>query len=324
MQLGVMVAIQEDVTWEGWLRVVDFAERAGFESIWTSDHLWTVIPGAVKQSLAMWPALTAAALRTNRLQIGQLVSPTTYRHPVELAQNAVALDHLSGGRYILGIGAGWQQREHDAFGFVLPPPGERIERLREAVHVIRRLWQGEPVSHRGRFFHLEEAVLRPRPLRLEGVPILIGGGGERKTLRLVAEFADEWNPGFVDPEGFARKNALLAEYCREIGRDPRSIRRTLMVTYLVGRTRDELRARALRMAQWREMDPARVDPDSLLEESRRRWMLVGTPADIVAQIRTWAELGVDRIMLHMFDLDDLEGLELIASEVLPGVRRSRT
>lgn len=319
MQLGVMVAIQEDVTWDGWLRVVDFVERVGFESIWTSDHLWTVIPGLVKQSLAMWPALTAAALRTTQARFGQLVSPTTYRHPVELAQNAVALDHLSGGRYILGVGAGWQEREHEAFGFVLPSPGERLTRLREALQVIRQLWTGEPVTYAGRFFQLDGAVLRPKPLRPEGVPILIGGGGEQKTLRIVAEFADEWNPGFTDPDGFVRKNRLLADYCREVGRDPRTIKRTLMLTYLIGRNELELREKARRMAAWRGLDPRAVDPDRILEESRRRWMLVGTPREIAAQIRDWAELGVERIMLHMFDLDDLDGLELLANEVVPAV-----
>ncbi|MCS7050575.1 MAG: LLM class flavin-dependent oxidoreductase, partial [Thermomicrobium sp.] len=179
MQLGLMVAIQEDVTWEAWLRVVVLAEQLGFESVWTSDHLWTVFPGLTRETLAMWPALTAAALLTSRVRIGQLVSPTTYRHPVELAQNAVALDHLSEGRYILGIGAGWQDREHEAFGFRLPPPGERVERLREALQVIRALWQGAPVHHSGTFFALDGAVLRPTPRRPEGIPILVGGGGER-------------------------------------------------------------------------------------------------------------------------------------------------
>ncbi|MCS7256563.1 MAG: LLM class flavin-dependent oxidoreductase, partial [Thermomicrobium sp.] len=242
-----------------------------------------------------------------------------YRHPVELAQNAVALDHLSGGRYILGVGAGWQEREHEAFGFVLPSPGERLARLREALQVIRQLWTGEPVTYAGRFFQLDGAVLRPKPLRPEGVPILIGGGGEQKTLRIVAEFADEWNPGFTDPDGFVRKNRLLADYCREVGRDPRTIKRTLMLTYLIGRNELELREKARRMAAWRGLDPRAVDPDRILEESRRRWMLVGTPREIAAQIRDWEELGVERIMLHMFDLDDLDGLELLANEVVPAV-----
>lgn len=322
MQLGVMVAIQEDVTWEGWLRVVKHAERLGFESVWTSDHLWTVFPGAARQSLAMWPALTAAALLTSRVRIGQLVSPTTYRHPIELAQNAVALDHLSGGRYILGIGAGWQEREHRAFGFQLPPPGTRVERLRETLQIIRALWRGAPVHHTGRFFSLDGAVLRPTPLRGEGVPILIGGGGERRTLRVVAEFADEWNPGFVDPESYLRKNSILEEFCRELGRDPASIRRTLMITYVIGRSQAELREKALRFAHWRGEDRDGLDPERVLEELRRRWWLVGTPREIVSQIRGWAALGIQRIMLHMFDLDDLDGLELMAREVLPAVSGS--
>jgi alkanesulfonate monooxygenase SsuD/methylene tetrahydromethanopterin reductase-like flavin-dependent oxidoreductase (luciferase family) len=156
-----MVAIH--VSWDGWLRIVDAAERLGFESVWTSDHLWTVFPGPARKTLAMWPALTAAVLHTTRVRVGQLVSPVTFRHPVKLAENAVALDKLSRGRYILGLGAGWRKREHQVFGFSCPKPGERVHRLREAVQVIRSLWQGKPAYHAGRFSRLEGAVLRPTP-----------------------------------------------------------------------------------------------------------------------------------------------------------------
>ncbi len=324
MRLGIMVEGQEDVTWERWLRIVDLAESLGFDSIWRSDHLVSVVGATDRASLALWPSLTAVALRTRRIRFGQLVSPVTFRHPVELAQNAIALDHLSGGRFVLGLGAGWFEREHRAFGFRLPEVAERMERLHEALQVIRLLWSGERVSFAGKHFQLQDAVLRPRPSRPDGVPIMIGGGGERQTLRLVAEYASEWNPGFTDPDGFRRKNERLHEYCQAIGRDPRTIRRTLMAGYVIGRTDDELRRRAMRLQDYLTGEQPlyftrRYQPDEFLAELRRRWWFVGRPAEIVDQLRYWESLGVELVMLQTLDLDDTEQVELVAQEVLPHV-----
>ncbi|MCS7050574.1 MAG: LLM class F420-dependent oxidoreductase [Thermomicrobium sp.] len=324
MKLGIMVEGQEDVTWERWLRVVDLAESLGFDSLWRSDHLFSVVGASDRASLALWPSLTAVALRTERIRFGQLVSPVTFRHPVELAQHAVALDHLSGGRYVLGVGAGWYEREHRAFGFALPPARERVERLREALDVIRLLWSGEPVSYQGTHFTLDNAVLRPRPLAPSGVPIMIGGGGEQRTLRLVAAYATEWNPGFIDPDGFRRKDEVLRAYCREIGRDPGTIRRTLMAGYVIGRSENELRARAMRLQEFLTGEQPlyftrRYEPDEFLAELRRRWWFVGRPGEIVEQLRAWAAAGIDVVMLQTLDLDDTDQIELVAEQVLPFV-----
>ncbi len=325
MRLGLMVEGQEDVTWERWLRIVDLAEALGFDSLWRSDHLFSVVGAAERASLALWPSLTAVALRTRRIRFGQLVSPVTFRHPVELAQHAVALDHLSGGRYVLGIGAGWFEREHRAFGFPLPETRERMARFEEALHVIRLLWSGEPVRYEGRYFRLEDAVLRPRPLRPEGIPIMIGGGGERRTLRLVAEFASEWNPGFTDPDSFRRKDERLREYCLSLGRDPGSIRRTLMAGYVIGRNEEELRRRAMRLQDYLTGEQPlyftrRYGPDEFLTELRKRWWFVGRPAEIVEQLRAWEALGVELVMMQTLDLDDTDQIELLAREVLPHVQ----
>jgi len=324
MRLGIMVEGQEDVTWERWLRIVDLAEALGFDSIWRSDHLFSVVGASDRASLALWPSLTAVALRTKRIRFGQLVSPVTFRHPVELAQNAVALDHLSGGRYILGIGAGWFEREHRAFGFELRGVRERLERMEEALQVLGLLWSGERVHFSGKHFQLQDAVLRPRPLRPEGVPIMIGGGGERRTLRLVATYASDWNPGFTDPDGFQRKDARLREYCRELGRDPSTIRRTLMAGYVIGRTEDELRRRAMRLQDYLTGEQPlyftrRLEADEFLAELRRRWWFVGRPEDIVEQLRFWGTLGVELVMMQTLDLDDTDQIELLANDVLPYV-----
>ncbi|MCX2726405.1 LLM class F420-dependent oxidoreductase [Thermomicrobium sp. 4228-Ro] len=318
MRIGIMVEGQEAVTWERWQRVTALAEEVGFDSLWRSDHLFSVLGVIQRETLALWPSLTAVALQTQRITFGQLVSPVSFRHPVELAQHAVALDHLSGGRYVLGVGAGWYEREHAAFGFPLLSLRERMDRMEEALEVIRLLWSGERVSFDGRFYRLRDAVLRPRPLRESGVPIVIGGRGEQRTLRMVARYAAEWNVTNVDLDEHRRKMEVLDEHCRVLGRDPHTILRSWMVAHLIGRDASELRERAERLKHWfplwQEM-PA----DQVIVEARKRSWLVGTVDEIVEQLRARAAIGVQRVMLQTFDLDDSDALESIAREVVPAV-----
>ncbi len=316
MRIGIMVEGQEDVTWERWFRVMVLAEELGFDSLWRSDHLFSVLGVVERETLALWPSLTAVALRTSRITFGQLVSPVSFRHPVELAQQAVALDHLSSGRYVLGVGAGWYEREHQAFGFPLLSVRQRMDRLAEALEVIRLLWTGEVVSYQGTYYQLEQAQLRPRPLRAAGVPIVIGGRGERRTLLLAAKYAVEWNVTNVGLEEHARKITLLREHCRAIGRNPETIICSWMVAHLIGRDNSELEERAVRLRQWFPTW-SRLSPAEVIAEARRRHWLVGTPGEIIEQIRVRAAIGVQRIMLQTFDLDDVDALRLVASEVIP-------
>ncbi|WP_448575970.1 TIGR03560 family F420-dependent LLM class oxidoreductase [Thermomicrobium sp.] len=318
MQIGLMIEGQEDVTWQRWLRLIELAERLGFESLWRSDHLFSVLGVPERETLALWPSLTVVALRSQRITFGQLVSPVSFRHPVELAQHAVALDHVSGGRYVLGLGAGWYEREHQGFGFPLLSVRERLDRLAEALQVIQLLWTGEEVSYEGQYFRLERAQLRPRPRQGNRVPIVIGGRGEHRTLRLAARYANEWNVTNVDLVDHQRKIELLREYCREQGRDPDSIVCSWMVAHIIGRDQTELLERARRLAVWFPQWSDRP-PEAILAEARRRNWLVGSPEEVVEQIRTRARIGVQRIMLQTFDLDDTEALALFAREVVPAV-----
>jgi alkanesulfonate monooxygenase SsuD/methylene tetrahydromethanopterin reductase-like flavin-dependent oxidoreductase (luciferase family) len=232
--------------------------------------------------------------------------------------DAVALERLSGGRAWMGVGAGWNVHEHEAFGFDLLPLKQRMDRMEEALKVMKLLWSGETVSFQGEHFQLREAQSRPVPLRPGGVRLVIGGTGEKRTLRMVAEYADDWNATTSAPEAYAAKAEVLARHCEAVGRDPATIRRSIMTGYIIGRDRTELRRRAARL---QEIIPSTAgsDPDDLARRMQERGVLVGTPGEIVEQIQVRRALGVDLIMLQTHDHDDIEQLELIAAEVMPHV-----
>lgn len=316
--LAIMIEAQEGSTWERWTRLIDAAEELGFDSLWRSDHLFSTVASAVRNSMALWPALTMVAARSRRIRFGQLVSPVSFRNPVMLAHNAVALDRLSGGRYVLGIGAGWNQREHDAFGFDLPPVKERMDRLEEAIQVIKHLHTGTPTTFAGAYFRLEDAVMLPTPTRAEGVPMLIGGSGPHRTLRMVASYADEWNTSLLPLDSYRQRIDALERHCEQVGRDPATIRRSLMLGHLLAATRGELLERAARIQQILPSIgelPVEAVPARLRE---RGWM-VGTPEEAIEQLGHWTALGVQRFMLQTFDQDDIDALALIARTVMPAV-----
>jgi F420-dependent oxidoreductase-like protein len=317
-KLGVMIEGQEDVTWEKWNRLTDATERLGFDSLWRSDHLTSVMGVPERETLAVFPSLTAVALRTSRIDFGPLVPPTSFRHPVHLAMDAVALDHLSGGRFWIGIGAGWNEHEHNAFGFDLPPLKQRMDRMEEALKVMKLLWTGEPVSFEGEHFQLRDAQSRPAPVRPGGVRLVIGGTGEKRTLRMVAEYADDWNGTTSTIETYAAKVEVLKRHCDDIGRDPATIRQSIMTGHIIGRDRAEVRRRA---AKLQELIPSTrgSDPDDLAARMKERGVLVGTPPEIVEQILERRALGVGLIMLQTHDHDDTDALELFATEVAPHV-----
>lgn len=317
-QFGIMIEAQEDLTWDRWRALIDAADRLGFTWLRRSDHLWSVMGEYERDSLAVWPSLTMVPLQSERLRFGQMVSPITWHEPAELARNAAALDQLSGGRFELGIGAGWNVDEHRAFGIRFPSTRERLDRMEEALQVIRLLHTGERVSFSGRYYQLDNVICHPTPVRDGRLPIVLGGKGVQRSLRIIAAHADEWNVTLLPIEDYVPLRDIFARYCREAGRDPETILHTLMIAHLVGRDEAELRERAARMQQiipsLRETPLDQV-PDALLE---RGW-LVGTPDEVVARIREWQAVGMQGFLLQTLDIDDIAALELIASEVLPQV-----
>ncbi len=317
-KLAVMIEGQEGLTWERWFRLIEATESLGFDSLWRSDHLFSVMGQYQRDSLALWPSLTVVATQSQRIEFGPLVCPVTFRDPVELAREATALDLLSGGRFVLGVGAGWNEAEHAAFGYPLPPVRERMDRLEEAIKVIKLLWTGEPVDFDGTYYHLRGAQAHPTPTRPGGVPLLIGGSGARRLLRLVALYADEWNVTSMRLEQYGDRVRALEEHCAAVGRDPKEIRRSWMLGHLIGRDRDDLLERAARLQ--RILPSLQGIPvEAVPDRARERGWLVGTPQEIVEQLRARIAYGVDRFMLQTHDQEDIGALELFAREVMPAI-----
>ncbi len=278
-------------------------EDLGFTGLYRSDHITNNTPPDL-DSLEMWVSLTWLASHTRRIEFGPLVSPISVRHPVLTARMAMAVDDLSGGRLTLGLGAGWQEREHKLFGFDLLPVKERFDRFQEGLEVISRLMRsGQPVTYTGEYYQLHGAALLPPPARPGGPHLLVGGVGEKRTLPLAARYADEWNGVFLPPQGFARLNASLDELVEAQGRERDSIRRSLMTGIRFGRTKKRL-------------EQVLAGRNQTVDELRQRGIVVGVGEAVKEQLAELEKAGVQRVMLQWLDLDDLDGLAALAKVAL--------
>lgn len=315
VDISLMIEGQDGLTWLRWKRLVAEADALGFAGLFRSDHFTNARPPD-KDSLEMLVSLTYLADHTERVHFGPLVAPVSFRDPTLLARQAAALDDLSDGRMILGVGAGWQEREHHLFGHELGDIPTRMQRLQEALEVITRLLRSdEPVSYEGRFFHLDGATLLPRPQRPGGPPVLIGGNGVKRTLPLVARYATIWNALALPPGTFRERSAHLDTLLKAAGRQPSEVRRTMMLTLFFGRDQAELEQRL----EWRKNDPNLADlplEQAIEKIAGSGRALVGSAEQIRSQIQVYAQAGVDELMLQWFDLDDLAGLRAFAAGVL--------
>ncbi|UCG24665.1 MAG: TIGR03560 family F420-dependent LLM class oxidoreductase [Chloroflexota bacterium] len=308
-EIGIMIEGQEDLTWDRFFKLAETVEALGYASMFRSDHLTALEGFPQRASLALWPSLTALAIRTRRIRFGPMVCPITFRHPVMLAKMAAAVDQLSGGRLDLGLGAGWYGGEHRMFGVGYPSYGTRLEMLDEGAQVIKRLWSGQPASYNGKHYQLVGAETHPAPAQAE--PTIIMGGKGEKTLQVVARHATEWNFSYERIGLFRQKSAQLDENCRAIGRDPGTLKRSLMLPFVIGR--DELSIQN-RINAHRSVFPS-------LPATLADWLaagyLGGRPQQLADQIMAFVEAGIERFMLQHNDLDDLDSLELFANELLP-------
>ncbi|MEU6428313.1 LLM class F420-dependent oxidoreductase [Microbispora sp. NPDC046973] len=305
MKLRIFTEPQQGASYDDLLRVAQAAERLGFDAFFRSDHYLRMGDGdPAPGPTDAWITLAGLARETSRIRLGTLVSAATFRLPGPLAISVAQVDQMSGGRVELGLGTGWFEEEHTAYGIPFPSLGERFERFEEQLEIVTGLWAAaKPFSFEGAHYRLADSPGLPKPAQRPRPPVIIGGGGAKRTPRLVARFADEYNVPFHLPEDTAAAFDRVRQACDAAGRETVLLSAAQVVC--AGRDEAEIARRAARIG--RQVDELRVNG------------LAGTPQEIVDKIGRFAEMGAERLYLQVLDLDDLEHLELIAADVLPHV-----
>jgi F420-dependent oxidoreductase-like protein len=302
----VSAAVPGDRLFEHLARVCELAERSGFDSVWAMDHVMLSGDGMRDPMPEAYTLLSALAGRTERVRLGTLVAPVTFREPALLAKIVTTLDVISGGRAVLGVGAGWNEDEHRRYGLPFPALPERMRRLEDTLAIARAMFHDELASHRGHHRSIDDAVNSPRPLR-GAIPILVGGDGERRTLALVARYADACNLTVGDPADVRHKLGVLDRHCEAIGRDPASITRTRAAGLVVATTsqRAARAGEAMRAALGME------------RERFERYAIVGSPDQVREGVRACLEAGIDGLICNIPDELGADGVAL-AGETLLG------
>jgi F420-dependent oxidoreductase-like protein len=295
--LALMIEGQEGVTWEQWCALADACERHGVGTLFRSDHYISQSAEATSVAHDAWTTIAGLAARTRTLRFGTLVSPATFRLPGLLANAAATADHISGGRIELGIGAGWMEREHRAYGFPFPDTSTRVAMFAEQLEIVHRLWTEERVTFHGSHYTLEDAPAQPKPLQQPHPPLLVGGSGKRGTVEPALRFADEYNAPFVSPDEFARIKTKVP-----------GLRASTMTGFIVGETREDALDRA-RTLYGRV--PRDVDFGTWLDRYSAR-AIVGSVDEARARLREYEQAGCDRVMLQHLLHADLEPVRLLA------------
>ncbi|WP_169949418.1 LLM class F420-dependent oxidoreductase [Microbispora sp. H11081] len=305
MKLRIFTEPQQGASYDDQLKVAQAAERLGFDAFFRSDHYLRMGEGdPAPGPTDAWITLAGLARETSTIRLGTLVSAATFRLPGPLAISVAQVDQMSGGRVELGLGTGWFEEEHTAYGIPFPSLGERFERLEEQLEIVTGLWEAaKPFSYEGAHYRLEGSPALPKPAQRPRPPVIIGGGGAKRTPRLVARFADEYNVPFHLPEDTAAAFDRVRRACDDAGRETVLLSAAQVVC--AGRDEAEIARRAANIG--REVGELRVNG------------LAGTPQEIVDKIGRFAEMGAERLYLQVLDMGDLEHLELIAAEVLPQV-----
>ena len=308
MKLRIFVEPQQGATYQQQLAVALAAEEFGFDAFFRSDHFLAMGGDGLPGPTDAWVTLGGIARETERIRLGTLVTSATFRLPGMLAVQVAQVDAMSGGRVELGLGAGWYDAEHTAYGVPFPPLGERFERLEEQYAIISGLWStpdGETFSYDGRHYQLKDSPALPKPVQSPHPPLIVGGGGAKRTPRLAATHAAEFNLPFASVSDTEAQYARVRAACEAQGRDPASIRLSAAQVVCCGRDEVEFERRASAIGR----QPAELRINGA----------AGTPDEVVARIEEFAAIGADVVYLQVLDLGDLEHLRLIAEEVLPRV-----
>ncbi len=303
-----LVSIEEPAAkWQKAVDIAVLAETLGFDSLWVYDHFHNVPRPANETVFECWTTLAAISQRTSRIKLGQMVGCAPYREPSLLAKITSNLDVISGGRLIWGVGAGWYEHEFRGYGYDFLAPSDRIRVLRETVEIVTALWSEPTVSYKGKFFELEDARCDPKPLQSPRPQVLVGGGGEQLTLRVVARLADASNFGGT-PEVFRHKCDVLRGHCDEVGRDYDDIQKTWTPEIFLRGTEEEIIAGGSRSLAGESMDGWRAGN------------LVGTPEQVAERIQTYIDMGCTGFYPWCSDYPDTETMSRFAEEVIPQLR----
>ncbi len=316
MEVTLMIEGQEDVTWDDWVAIARACESSGVGGLFRSDHYFSVEARHERGSLDAWATLAALAAITEKLRLGTMVSPATFRHPSVFAKSAVTVDQISGGRCEPGLGAGWWEREHDAYGFELPELGPRMDAFEEQLEIATKQWADGPFSFAGEHFKLDDLDAQPKPVQ-RPMPLVIGGSGGPRSLRIAAQWASEYNTVFAGPDKLRELRAKMDAACEKQGRDPATLPLSVMTGWIVGDTREEVVDRAGRLAEWRS---AGTDGEAFLAEADDAW-ITGTVEEATEQLHALHEAGCARVMAQHLLHRDTEAIELIGREVAPLVAK---
>jgi alkanesulfonate monooxygenase SsuD/methylene tetrahydromethanopterin reductase-like flavin-dependent oxidoreductase (luciferase family) len=303
-----MIEGQEGVTWDDWVALADACERHGVEALFRSDHYISGFDES-RPVVDAWATICGLAARTTKLQLGTLVSPATFRHPSLLARNAATADEISGGRIVLGLGAGWMEREHEAYGFEFPSTRDRIARFAEQLEIVHDLFRKERVDFDGEGYRLQNAPGLKRP----ELPILVGGSAKPGTTGPAVRFADEYNCVFGTFDDARERKQRLDEACERGGRDPATLRYSLMAPLVVGRNEREVRQSAQRIGE-----AFGRDPQTVLDRYAQSGP-VGTVEQVVERLQEISAMGFERVMLQHLAHRDLDTVALIGRELVPAV-----
>ena len=306
MDLRIFIEPQQGASYEQQLDLAQRSEFLGFDAFFRSDHVLKMgdvsgLPGPSDS----WVTLGAIARETSSITLGTMVTSVTFRHPGPLAIAVAQVDQMSGGRVEFGVGAGWFDQEHLAYGIPFPPIKERFDRLEETLEILQGLWHtplGETFAHHGEYWTIEDSPALPKPAHPNGPPIIIGGAGPKRTPQLAARFAAEFNTPFFGVEDARAANLRVDEACRSVSRDPITLRRSACQVLCCGANEAEIARRAAAIGR---------QPDELRTNG-----MAGTPEELIAKMRAFSEIGVTRMYLQTLDLDDLDHLDLLAETVL--------
>ena len=315
MDVCVMIEGQEGVTWDQWVTLARTCEEHGFEGLFRSDHYLSFWDPKGRGALDAWATISALGAITERIRLGSMVSPVTFRHPSELAKVVVTADHASEGRVELGMGAGWFDAEHLAFGFRFPPVAERLDLLTEQVEIVHRLITGDgtEVDFDGKHYRLESCPAFPAPHQAPHPPLIIGGEAGPRSVALAARWADEYDTVYVSVAEARDRFDRVSAACEAIGRDPSTVRRSVMLKIVAGEGDADVRRRAAEQMAWQNEES---DVDAYLEDMDETG-LAGTPDRILERLAEYADVGVQRVLIQQLVHTDIEAVALVGREVVP-------